>query len=103
MPRAPKYCGHPPCMERVVGRAYCIAHTPAQWSGGHGSTRAWRKLRAQVLDEEPMCRDCYAAPSTEAGHIVGRAQGGQDVRHNLKGQCNPCNVAQMQADKRNAQ
>lgn len=105
MPRAPKFCGSRGCTERVLGRPYCVGHTPIAWSGAHhrGSTWAWRKLRAQVLDEEPMCMDCWAAPSTEAGHIVGRAQGGADERANLKGQCRACNLAQMQADKQAAQ
>lgn len=102
MPRAPKFCGHPPCMERVVGRPYCVDHTPLAWNGGqsHTGTAAWRRLRAQVLDEEPLCRDCYVAPSTQAGHILGRAHGGRDERYNLKGQCAPCNLAQMHADRR---
>lgn len=99
MPRAPKFCGSPGCMEKVTGRPYCVDHSPVAWNGGHGSTRAWRKLRAQVLDEEPICRDCWQAPATEAGHIVGRAYGGQDVRHNLKGQCRPCNLEQMRTDR----
>jgi len=55
-------------------------------------------LRAQVLKEEPWCRDCHLRLSTEAGHIIPRSQGGRDVRTNLKGQCRPCNVAQIQSD-----
>ena len=98
MPRAPKYCGSPGCRERVTGRPYCTGHQPVAWNGGHGSTRAWRKLREQVLAEEPLCRDCSGL-ATEAGHVVGRAQGGRDVRANLKGQCRPCNLAQMQRDR----
>lgn len=102
MPRAPKFCGTPGCTERVVGKPYCVDHQPTAWAGPHhrGSTWAWRKLRAEVLEEEPVCMDCGRAPSTDAGHVVGRAQGGQDVRYNLKGQCRPCNLAQMQADRR---
>lgn len=99
MPRAPKFCGSPGCYERVVGRAYCVDHQPVAWSGGHGSTRAWRKLRQEVLDEEPLCRDCEKAPSTEAGHIIPRAENGPDERWNLKGQCRPCNMEQLRQDR----
>jgi hypothetical protein len=101
MPRAPKFCGSPGCTARVVGRPYCVDHQPIAWGGGqkHTGTWAWRKLRQQVLDEEPVCRDCYNAPATQAGHILGRAYGGLDVRENLKGQCAPCNLEQMRQDK----
>ena len=41
------------------------------WSVGYyGFPRA---LRERVLREEPACREC-GAPSTEADHIVGRAE-----------------------------
>lgn len=99
MPRAPKACGHLGCPEKVVGRTYCEEHTPEKWSGGHGSTRQGRGLRAQVLREEPICRDCGIRPSAEAGHIIARVYGGRYVRSNLKGQCRPCNLDQMQRDR----
>lgn len=99
MPRAPKFCGRVGCGERVVGKPYCADHQPIAWGGGHGSTRRWRTLRAQVLDEEPLCRDCAKAPSTEAGHKTPRSQGGPDERWNLKGQCRPCNLEQLRQDR----
>lgn len=97
-----KKCGKPDCEERVRGGVkYCAAHTRA-WQGstraGATRTRADKQLRAQVLAEEPQCRDC-GATATEAGHIVGHAQGGQYVRDNLKGQCRSCNLNQMFADR----
>jgi 5-methylcytosine-specific restriction endonuclease McrA len=97
MPRAPKPCGHSGCSTKVRGRTYCDEHTPEQWSGGHGSTRAGRTLREQVLQEEPFC--ACGSPSTEAGHIVPRAYGGKYTRVNLKGQCRPCNLAQIVTDR----
>jgi hypothetical protein len=64
-PRAPKHCGKTGCLELVRGRTYCDAHTPVAWSSGlnawqgHGTTRAQRKLVAQVLAEEPgVCLRC---------------------------------------------
>jgi 5-methylcytosine-specific restriction endonuclease McrA len=97
--RAPKFCGHSDCTEKVRGRTYCDSHTPEQWGGGYGSTRADRALRTQVLSEEPICRDCQFRPSTEMGHIVARIYGGPTVRENVKGQCRTCNLAQMRADR----
>ncbi|GAA1401948.1 HNH endonuclease signature motif containing protein [Pseudonocardia kongjuensis] len=100
MPRAPKACGHRGCDERVRGRTYCDDHEPEAWAGSISqSTRAWYRVRDQVLDEEPTCRDCELAPSTEAGHIVARARGGTDDRANLKGQCTACNLAQLAEDR----
>lgn len=105
-PRAPKHCGRTGCTTLVTGRTYCDQHQPEPWSGGpnawqgHGTTRRQRALVAEVLTEEPVCADCGMAPSTEAGHIIPRSQGGQYVRANLKGQCRPCNLAQMRRDRR---
>lgn len=98
MGRAPKFCANSSCPNKVVGRSYCDDHAPQAWSGGYGSTRTWRKLRAQVLTEEPIC--ACGAPATDAGHIVPRSQGGPDTRSNLVGQCEPCNLAQMRADRK---
>lgn len=101
MPRAPKPCGKTGCDELVRGTKYCPTHT-VSWQGstraGATRSRADKQLRADVLREEPWCRDC-GAPSTEAGHIVPHAQGGAYVRSNLKGQCRPCNLNQMFADR----
>jgi 5-methylcytosine-specific restriction endonuclease McrA len=99
--RAYKLCGYPGgCINLVRGQKYCPEHTMI-WEDTHsvGSTRKERILRQQVLDEEPWCRDCGVARSTEAGHIIPRARGGRYVRSNLKGQCHPCNVKQIQQDK----
>lgn len=57
-----------------------------------GSTRAWRKLRARVLAEEPVCRWCGNAPSDQVDHIVPRVAGGDDRRDNLAGSCRSCNL-----------
>jgi 5-methylcytosine-specific restriction protein A len=53
-----------------------------------------------VLAEERWCRDCGVRRAVEAGHIRPVAYGGTDTRSNLKGQCRPCNEAQIQKDRR---
>lgn len=61
------------------------------------STRAWRKLRDQVVTEEPACtlrfRGICTGKSTTADHIVP-VSSRPDLaleRTNLRGACKPCN------------
>jgi 5-methylcytosine-specific restriction endonuclease McrA len=62
-------------------------------------TRAWRKLRDQVVAEEPTCRlriaDICTTVSTTADHIIPvttRPDLALD-RSNCRGACRPCNDA----------
>ncbi len=57
-------------------------------------TARWKRLRSQVLREEPLCRDCRAEghveASAEVDHIVpARRGGGFFDRANLQGLCHP--------------
>lgn len=62
-------------------------------------TRAWRRLRDTVVDEEPTCRLRFAGictvTSTTADHIkpVTTHPELALVRTNLRGACTPCNDA----------
>lgn len=65
-------------------------------------TRAWRKLRDQVVAQEPSCRLAFPGictrVSTTAAHIepVAGPNGRPDlalVRSNVVGSCDPCNKA----------
>jgi 5-methylcytosine-specific restriction endonuclease McrA len=62
-------------------------------------TRAWRKLRDQVITEEPLCSlaidGVCTLVSTTADHIVTFAEAPElaMVRSNLRGACRPCNRA----------
>lgn len=48
----------------------------------------WRKIRAIVLAEEPLCRACRRAASREVDHIVPVANGGAMWdRANLQALC----------------
>jgi hypothetical protein len=53
----------------------------------------WENLRVTVLSEEPVCRVCGEARSTQVDHIVPRFMGGLDERTNLQGLCVPCHEA----------
>jgi 5-methylcytosine-specific restriction protein A len=48
-----------------------------------------RKLRQQVLAEEPSCRRC-GRPSQQADHIRPISLGGPTVRANYQALCEPC-------------
>lgn len=62
-------------------------------------TRAWRKLRDQVVREEPVCRLQIAGRcthwATTADHIIPVKQRPDLAldRGNLRGACGPCNNA----------
>ncbi len=53
----------------------------------------WKRIRLQVLKDEPICHWCRKAPSTEADHLLEIDRGGDNSRDNLVGSCRPCNAA----------
>jgi 5-methylcytosine-specific restriction endonuclease McrA len=63
------------------------------------NSRAWRKLRDQVVRDEPTCRLRFpricTLVSTTADHIVPVVEAPELVmtRSNLRGACTPCNEA----------
>ena len=64
---------------------------------GQLTSRRWRRLRDQVVREEPLCRlrlDCCTVVSTTADHIVPvrYRPALKYVRRNLRGACQPCNM-----------
>jgi 5-methylcytosine-specific restriction endonuclease McrA len=64
---------------------------------GQLTSGRWRKVRDQVIREEPLCRlrlDCCTIRSTTADHIVPvRARPDLKYdRRNLRGSCQPCNM-----------
>jgi 5-methylcytosine-specific restriction protein A len=67
------------------------------------SGHAWRKIKEQVLREEPLCRPCKAvgrvAASIECDHIQPLEQGGTDERENLQGICVPCHRAKTARER----
>lgn len=65
----------------------------AEWHGRKG--RPWRRLRAQVLAEEPWCRHRCGRPAAHVDHIIPRSIRPDLAHHrpNLQGLCGPCNLA----------
>ena len=75
------------------------------WQGG--STRAWRELRAYVLERDGYrCRVPNAAGqpcgayARHADHVVPRSRGGQDHPANLRAACATCNLRRGNATPR---
>ncbi len=82
MPTAPlSRCTTTGCHARATpdGRGHCATHRPvwvkqasSAWTGG--STRAWRKARAEWLSEHPLCADQGCGRlATEVHHVKGRS------------------------------
>jgi len=91
-------CARLGCSAASYGR-FCTRHTveerrrqearrPTAPQRGYGTE--WRHLRYAVLLRAPICRICGVASSTDADHIIPRAQGGFDTMQNLQGACKPC-------------
>lgn len=77
----------------LPGRSRCKEHGGGSWArvnpaakGHYGAD--WRKIRAQVLREQPRC-EC-GQRATDVDHIIARADGGTDARANLRALCYPC-------------
>lgn len=64
-------------------------HRASASQRGYGAEH--RRIRKQVLAEEPLCRECLkegrAVPTEIADHITPLSQGGQTVRSNYQGLC----------------
>jgi 5-methylcytosine-specific restriction protein A len=100
MPQLPPHpCPYPGC-RALVRRGRCEQHTlprapdtrPARQARGY--TRTWEKLRAIVLQEEPLCQICKAQGitevATEVDHIVPLSKGGTNERSNLQSLSKSC-------------
>ena len=70
----------------------------------HGSA-GWQAVRAQVLREEPLCRECarrgLTEPATQVDHVVPLAVAPQLAfdRANLAPTCTPCHARKTAAER----
>ena len=65
----------------------CPAHTLRK-----GSTRSWRRVRAQVLERDSWRCQLCGRPAVEVDHVVPHAAGGTDQPSNLRSLCHVCHV-----------
>lgn len=70
-------------------------------TGARGSTRAWRRVRAAVLERDGhVCQVqlvCDGATATVVDHIRPVIEGGSDDPTNLRASCQPCNARRGRA------
>ena len=104
--RAPTPCRHPGCGALLATPGYCDAHQidRRQWDSNAAkrqrqekralptSSAAWRALRAQVLREEPLCRECLRRGVLCAASVVDHRDGDShnNARSNLQPLCSRC-------------
>lgn len=64
------------------------------------NTSQWQKLRAQVLAQEPLCRDCHKrqiiTPATDVDHISGDPS--DNSMDNLQPLCHSCHSIKTARD-----
>ena len=79
-------------MHRPPQLSLGVSARPTAAQRGYGSS--WQKLRAFVLSNEPLCRECMGrgeiVPATDVDHIVPRSRGGSDDEANLQSLCHAC-------------
>lgn len=74
------------CDQRPANVKHAPSPIPAYYR-----TKAWRQLRASILErDQHICQYC-GANATQADHIIPRNSGGADADHNLVACCAPCN------------
>ena len=82
-------------LRRHADRTYNLGQRDPATARIHGSAR-WQAVRAQVLRDEPVCRECarvgLTEPATQVDHIVGVAVASEraDDRTNLQPLCSLC-------------
>lgn len=63
--------------------------------GARDTSAAYRRLRARILRQEPLCRYCVAngriVPASVLDHVVALSLNGTNDPGNLAPACQPCN------------
>jgi len=58
-----------------------------------GGSRAWRRLRLDVLERDGWTCHWCGGPASHADHLLPRSRGGADDPDNLVAACSPCNLS----------
>lgn len=92
----------PPSIIRPGNRKRDWSASPRGTAEARGYGNEWRKLRAQVLADEPLCRTHRLAGrsvvAVTVDHIRPKHLGGTDERSNLQPLCKPCHKAKTAAE-----
>ena len=84
-------CAEPGCSAIVAG-GRCERHQKPPPPRPRFRDRAygphWRRIRLQVLAEQPLC--ACGARATQVDHIIPLKDGGTNDRANLVASCKPC-------------
>lgn len=101
--RAPVHRPHP-LPEELAAPVH--RHEARGSSSARGYGARWRRLRAMVLSQEPLCRACLergaTTPATDVDHIRPRRLGGTDRRDNLQALCHACHSSKTGREDRPA-
>ena len=101
MPSKPlRPCGKTGCPKLTPTR-FCDEHAKAERkrydseripSRQRGYNAAWRRIRLQVMNDEPLCRRCADAGRVTAASLVHHIDedSTNNARGNLEPLCNPC-------------
>ena len=103
-----RFCATPGCPVRVP-KGHCPQHARLREQGRYNvemrslyATGRWRHLRAQVLQDEPLCRACVTEgrvePATDIDHITPH-RGSLALfwdRYNLQPLCHSCHSRKTQ-------
>lgn len=69
--------------------------------------RAGQRMRKQVLEEEPFCRECLKrglqVRAVVVDHIIPLAFGGTEDRANKQSLCDPCHDEKSKREREEAQ
>jgi len=77
------------CRALTAAGSYCVAHKKP----GRGSTRAQRKVRAEVIARDGhRCRSCGGPGPFEVHHLDAFASGGRYEPSRLLTLCHDCHV-----------
>ena len=66
-------------------------------NGKQRATSEFKRNRAKLLADEPVCHWCGIARATEADHLLESDAGGTNDINNLVPACKPCNARRGQA------
>lgn len=98
---ASRPCNSPMCPRLATEGAYCDEHRRLYddhhraGSNARGYNYRWRKIRARVLKNNPLCADpdgvhTFPEPATEVDHIKPLRMGGTNQYDNLQSLCKSC-------------